>query len=378
MDCKFLEHGLAIGYNGVVKPCCDWSFDQDYAELNHRTQIDLSTWHQSIPIVNARQKLNNNEWPDSCRRCAQIEQQGRADSARGNAANAYKSCQGNDITLEIRPGNVCNFACQTCWPEASSRVAQFHDRAGLIDIKTLDSTAIEDFEFLTPIASRIKNIVLLGGEPFYDKNCLKFLNWATQNLTANITMFTNGSSVDWDWVDNYTGKITMVFSIDAVGRPAEYIRFGTEWDVVENNFRRASTHSKVETRVNITVSVYNYYYIPDVIDLLINRWPAVVSFGSPRDSYLLETTVPPQHRNTIVTRLQSTIDLLEMGDIEAGQKSNAINALTAIINNLLAQPWNQLEYNKLSVFVNKMDQVKKINVSDYVDFLSNMLFKQEV
>ena len=137
MDCKFLEHGLAIGYNGVVKPCCDWSFDQDYAELNHHTQIDLSTWHQSIPIVNARQKLNNNQWPDSCRRCAKIEQQGRTDSTRGNAASAYKSYQGNDITLEIRPGSVCNFACQTCWPEASSRVAQFYDRAGLIDIKTL-------------------------------------------------------------------------------------------------------------------------------------------------------------------------------------------------------------------------------------------------
>ena len=378
MDCKFLEHGLAIGYNGVVKPCCDWSFDQDYAELNHHTQIDLSTWHQSIPIVNARQKLNNNQWPDSCRRCAKIEQQGRTDSTRGNAASAYKSYQGNDITLEIRPGSVCNFACQTCWPEASSRVAQFYDRAGLIDIKTLDSTAIEDFEFLTPIASRIKNIVLLGGEPFYDKNCLKFLNWATQNLTANITMFTNGSSVDWHWVDNYAGKVTMVFSIDAVGRPAEYIRFGTEWDVVENNFRQASEHSKVETRVNITASVYNYYYIPDVIDLLINRWPAVVSFGSPRDAYLLVTTVPPQHRNTIVTRLQSTVDQLETGNIEAGQKSNAINALQAIINNLLAQPWNQTEYNKLSVFVNKMDQVKKINVCDYVDFLSDMLAKQEV
>ena len=28
----------------------------------------------------------------------------------------------DDITLEIRPGNTCNFACQTCWPEASSRV----------------------------------------------------------------------------------------------------------------------------------------------------------------------------------------------------------------------------------------------------------------
>jgi MoaA/NifB/PqqE/SkfB family radical SAM enzyme len=378
MHCKFLDHGLAIAYNGVIKPCCEWSHDQNYAKLNHYTQIDLATWHNSAPIVDARRRLHNNEWPISCQRCEQFEKQGRFDSTRGNAASAYESYQDNDITLEIRPGSVCNFACQTCWPEASSRVAQFHERAGLIDIKNLNSSAIDDFDFLLPIASRIKNIVLLGGEPFYDKNCLKFLQWAIHNLTANITMFTNGSAVDWTWVDNYTGTITMVFSIDAVGKPAEYIRFGTDWSVVENNFQQAMIHPKVETRVNITTSVYNYYHIPDVIDLLINNWPTVVSFGSPRSAYLLETTIPIQFRDTLVARLQTTIDQLKNSNIENGQKSNAINALQSIINNLISQPWDQKEYNKLCDFVIKMDQVKKIDVDDYVDFLTSMLSKQTV
>ena len=376
MDCKLLNHGLAIAYDGVVKPCCEWTFDQEYAKLNHYSRVDLATWHQSSAIVDARDKLNHNEWPAGCQRCAQIEQQGRFDSTRGNGASAYADYQGNDITLEIRPGSVCNFACQTCWPEASSRVAQFHERAGLIDIKDLNSIAIEDFEFLLPIVSRIKNIVLLGGEPFYDKNCLKFLQWATQHLDANITMFTNGSAVDWSWVDKYAGTITMVFSIDAVGSSAEYIRFGTVWPEVEKNFCTAQSHSKVETRVNITTSVYNYYHIPDVIDLLINKWPSVVSFSSPRNGYLLESTIPMQYRGIIVSRLQTTINCLQGADIESGQKSNAINALMSIVNNLNSLPWDQKEYDKLCDFVSRMDQVKKINAADYVDFLGNMLIKQ--
>lgn len=376
MHCKLLDHGLAIAYNGVIKPCCEWSYDQDYAKHNHYSQIDLAKWHDSAPIVDARRKLHNNEWPSSCQRCERFEKQGRLDSTRGNAASAYEYCQDNDITLEIRPGSVCNFACQTCWPEASSRVAQFHERAGLIDIKNLNSSAIDDFNFLLPIATRIKNIVLLGGEPFYDKNCLKFLEWARHHLTANITMFTNGSAVDWTWVDNYTGTITMVFSIDAVGKPAEYIRFGTDWSTVESNFRQATSHEKVEARVNITTSVYNYWYISDVIDLLIDQWPAVVSFGSPRDEYLLETVIPLQFRSSIIARLQTTIDQLQKGNIESGQKSNAINALTSIINNLLSQSWDQKAHDKLCDFVAKMDQVKNINGSDYVDFFNSMLIKQ--
>ena len=378
MDCKFLNHGLAIGYDGAVKPCCEWFYDQDYITANHCTKVDLIDWRTSTAVADARQKLANNEWPDSCQRCAKIEKQGRGDSMRGNGASAYDSFQGDDITLEIRPGSVCNFACQTCWPAASSRVAQFHDRAGLIDIKDVNSNAIENFDFLIPIVSKIKNIVLLGGEPFYDKNCLKFLEWATQHLSANITMFTNGSAVDWDWVDNYSGMITMVFSIDAVGKPAEYIRFGTEWSVVENNFQRAMSHQKIHTRVNITTSVYNYYYILDVIDYLVNRWPSVVSFGSPRESYLLESAVPPQHRDMIMERLHTAIDLLESAQIESGQKSNAINAIKHVIDNLTVLPWDQKDYQTLCDFVGKMDRVKKINSIDYADFFDAMLVKQTI
>ena len=209
-----------------------------------------------------------------------------------------------------------------------------------------------------------------------DKNCLKFLQWAAQHLDANITMFTNGSAVDWLWVDNYAGTITMVFSIDAIGRPAEYIRFGTEWSVIEKNLYQAMNHPKIETRVNITTSVYNYYYISDVINLLINKWPTVVSFGSPKDGYLLESTIPLQYRGIIVDRLQKTIGYLEEGNIESGQKSNAINTLKSIVNNLITLPWDQKEHDTLCNFVTKMDHVKKINAADYVDFLSSMLVKQ--
>ena len=322
--------------------------------------------------------LAQGQWPDSCGNCARKEKQNRHDSARGGAASAYAAYADDDITLEIRPGNVCNFACQTCWPEASSRVANFHHQAKLININNLDTQSIDNFDFLLPIKHRIKDVILLGGEPFYDKNCLKFLAWASHNLTANITMFTNGSHVDWEWINNYPGKITMVFSIDAVGRPAEYIRFGTVWSEVHANFVRARQHPKIQLRVNITTSVYNYNYISDIIDLLVIDWPRVVSFGTPRLAYLLERVIPTAQRSSTIVKLKQSVEKIQHANIEPGQKANAVNALNSIIHNLQTQSWDRAEYNKLCDFVTSMDRVKKISVADYCEDLYEMLNKQPV
>jgi sulfatase maturation enzyme AslB (radical SAM superfamily) len=300
-----------------------------------------------------------------------VEQNGRQDSMRGNGNHAYADYVDQDIVLEIRPGSVCNFACQTCWPAASSRVAQYHHQAGLVNIQTVNSNSIDDFEFLRPIADRIRNVVLLGGEPFYDPSCGKFLTWAEQNLQATIIMFTNGSHVDWDWVDAYPGRITMVFSIDAVGQAAEYVRYGTDWLVVLANYRRAQAHAKIELRVNITMSVYNYHLILDVINLLTPQWPSVVSFGQPRQTHLTEVSIPPAQRPQLIQGLQTAVDQLLAANIEIGQQHNAVNALGGVIANLKQSNFDAEQFDRLQKFVRKMDQVKRISVltsANPVDF----------
>jgi sulfatase maturation enzyme AslB (radical SAM superfamily) len=364
MKCKFLDHGLAIGYDHVVKPCCEWVQDSTWNQQNHISQVDLATWHQSPQVIQIRNQLEQGVWPTACQLCEQVEQNGRQDSMRGSGASAYADYNGQDITLEIRPGSVCNFACQTCWPAASSRVAQYHHQAGLIDIKNINSDSIADFDFLQSITHRIRNVVLLGGEPFYDPNCRKFLTWAEKNLQASITMFTNGSHVDWDWVDAYRGRVTMVFSIDAVGQAAEYVRYGTDWPVVLENYQLAQQHPNVELRVNITMSVYNYHLIPDVINLLVPQWPSVVSFGQPRQLHLTEVAIPTVNRLEIIQKLQSAVDRLSAADIESGQKQNAINAVCSVIANLQKPNFDTVQFAKLQQFVSKMDQVKRINIVD--------------
>ena len=115
-----------------------------------------------------------------------------------------------------------------------------------------------------------------------------------------------------------------------------------------------------------------------MIDLLTEHWPSVVSFGAPHEKYLLESAIPLAYRPAIMKRLQQAISKIQQATIESGQKHNAINALTSIINNLHTLPWDQAEHSKLCDFVAKMDQVKKIKLSDYDDFLSAVLTEQPV
>ena len=364
MKCKFLEHGIAVGYDHVVRPCCEWTSDAEWDQQNHISQVDLKTWHQSPQMIKIRSELASGQWPSTCQRCAVQEQQARHDSMRLNADQSCADYTDQDIVLEIRPGSVCNFACQTCWPAASSRVTQYHHQAGLINIKSVNSTSITDFEFLLPVAGQIRNVVLLGGEPFYDPSCQKFLAWSSNNLNADITMFTNGSHVDWTWVSAYPGRVIMVFSIDAVGSAAEYVRFGTDWSQVHSNFVQAQLHPNVELRVNITMSVYNYHLIDSVIELLALHWPAVVSFGVPRQLHFTEVAVPIQHRPELIQALQCAVDRLLEANIESDQKHNAVNAVRSVIVNLEQPNFDPEQFARLRKFVHSMDQVKHINVAD--------------
>ena len=364
MNCKFLDHGLAVGYDHVVKPCCYWTYDSDWSKQNHISNTDLSTWHQSPQVIKIRQELASGVWPTNCERCAHVERQGRQDSGRGNAASAYADYTDQDITLEIRPGSVCNFACQTCWPEASSRQAQYYHQAGLLNIKSIDTNIITDFDFLLPVAHRIRDVVLLGGEPFYDPNCRKFLAWAEQNLHAKLTVFTNGSHVNWEWVDAYRGDIIMVFSIDAVGKPAEYVRVGTDWPVVHSNFIKAQNHPKIQLRVNTVMSIYNYHLIEDIIDLLTPNWPPVVGFGFPHLLYMRESAVPIENRQELIKSLERCIIKIWQASIESDQQHNAVNAIKSVITNLKQSKFDADLFQQLQKFVGSMDQVKRVNIVD--------------
>lgn len=386
LECKFLDHGIALAYQTTIKPCCVWQFDSTFQQTHNINFVDLKSWHQHKDIVDAKNLLASGTWPKNCTNCQEIEEQGRQDSMRLNGINAYGHYTNDDITLEIRPGSVCNFACQTCWPAASSRVYNYHRMAGILpDTESLNklellsskdvvrSQGIENFDFLLPVAKKLKNIVLLGGEPFYDPNSLKFIQWWKDNTNSDLLVFTNGLEVDFDLLTNTPNKITLVFSLDAVGTAAEYIRFGTKWEQVFKNYQHARQLSNIDVRVNITTSAYNFYYFPELLELLAKDWPQVVTFGNSCEPHITEAVIPDSHRPTIISKLTSIIEILDQANIEYYQKCNAVNAVKSIIDNLQNVKFDQDCYNEFKSFVQAMDRVKGIRIRDYCPFTAELL-----
>lgn len=374
MECKFLTNGIALQYRNFLKPCCTWRVDDQWIKEHTINNVDLINWHNHKDLVSARDKLAQGQWPKNCQDCQTVESQGRQDSIRLNGASAYGHYGKDDLTLEIRPGNVCNFACQTCWPFASTRVASYYKKAGLSNLyEDIAQNNFINYDFLNSISDRLRSIVVLGGEPFYDPKCLEFLHWAKDRTLADLLAFTNGSVVDLELINAIRRKFTLVFSLDAVGVPAEYIRYGTDWNTVWNNYLKVKTIPHVVLRVNITISPYNYFYFPDLIDLLLEDWPEVVSFGTTTENFLNEKIIPLALRSKIVDRLESTVEKLKQSRIEKDQKANAVNAVQSIIENLTSMPYDQELHQQFIDFVTKMDHVKHINFVDYCTEMSELL-----
>lgn len=369
MECKFTINGLSIDYFGTVKPCCIFEPDSDYQKENNIKFTNLVGWHQGKSINKIKQSLSQDDWPSECGFCQKIEMQGRKDSMRLNAQSAYSDYNDQDIILEIRAGSICNFACQTCWPQASSRVAQFYRRAKIDFIPSHDMDW--DFNLLEPIKNRIRSIVLLGGEPFYDKRCLEFLDWLkNKKSTSSLTIFTNGSMINQEFVKSYLGKLTIVFSIDAINRPSEYIRFGSVWKDVQENYQYCRGIPNTEVRINITTSPYNYYYLPDLMGWISRDWPGIVTFGmastSMNSDYMDESVFPIEHRSAIEIRVGTAIDIIKnVSSIDPMQRINAVNALSSIINNLKNFPYDRDKHERIKTFIKSMDQVKKIKIWNY-------------
>lgn len=371
MNCKFLSNGLALSYDQIITPCCVFK----HKSWDHTIDnTDLNNWFNSSTISHLTQELASGKFPEQCIRCEQHESYDRGDSMRLNAKSSYGHYNKDDITLEIRPGNTCNFACQSCWPEASSRVSGYHKQAfGTTDIVSKRYT---NFNFLNPISSRLRDIVLLGGEPFYDKNCLKFLQWMQEeNLNANLTLFTNGSVIDWEFIKNYTGKITVVVSLDAIGMPAEYIRFGTEWQIVKENYEKLRDTKHINTRVNITTSAYNFPFIGELVEWLSEQWPEIVTFGRAAQPHLGENIVPKDLVPEIVKSLNTAVEKVKNSNIVLHQIQNTSGALNSIANKLVTDEYNEELHVSFINQATKLDMVKNMFGEDYDPYFKKITNK---
>lgn len=142
--------------------------------------------------------------------------------------------------LDYRPSNTCNLRCRMCSAGNSNLIAK--DENVNIPIS-------KDEDIYKLDLSNLKTLKILGGEPTIQKEAYNFANYINKKYDTNNLYFqytTNMTVLNQKWL-NLLKKFKHIhceMSIDGIGKPFEYLRYGAKWDVVEKNIKKLYTFSK--------------------------------------------------------------------------------------------------------------------------------------
>lgn len=247
-DCQMFTHGLTIGPNGSVRPCCaiqiygkNFSIDDDW-------QTRHENWREESQHV----------WLPECLECKLGEEQnGR--SLRTFANQSLKNVEGI-VYWDLKINNTCNLACRMCDAWSSStweKISRENPDLDEIYHKKRNDRWHRDIDRVLPLLIDAKIVKFTGGEPFLIPQVKRVIDYLIETETSyviDLSFTTNGTQDIESWLPKLKKfkSVDLVFSVDAVGKRFEYIRSGAKWDQVSENIKNIKRLTK---NTNIKPSV---------------------------------------------------------------------------------------------------------------------------
>jgi radical SAM protein with 4Fe4S-binding SPASM domain len=267
--------------NGDVLPCCLASKSLGNLHNDSIVKIWNSTEYQKL-----RERMLNGEKSEHCKDCYILEEKGIKSKRQGDL-EAFKDFIGGAVSvqpeldikfLDIRWSNICNFKCKTCSGDYSSKWATAERRKNIFMFAGgKDNHQL--YEDIKPHLTNLKVINFGGGEPLLIDQHYEILEYLIEHNSTNTRLIynTNFSKLSYknkNVVDlwNKFKHVSVFASIDSWGDRAEYIREGTDWKSIEENFQLIKTQCPhVQLKMNVTVSIFNLYTLTDLIDYILEK-----------------------------------------------------------------------------------------------------------
>lgn len=265
MNCKYLNHQLCIKSDGQYRFCCISTEPSNIENIKTHTPAE---WFASETHKNAREQFSRGEWPVGCEICKKKEESG-LESKRKNP-----NILGPGIShLDIRFGNSCNLKCISCWEKSSSSIAEeaiAMKKHGIIpvynilEIPNFNWASKETIDQITDFP--IKEVYLTGGEPMMVRHLPDLLERLSSDV--EIRFNTNGTIYNEKLMSMLKRfkVVNMSISIDAVGTKIEYIRYGSKWKIIEENYKKYRDVVKFLS-ISPTISILNAAYLEE-----LNEW----------------------------------------------------------------------------------------------------------
>jgi MoaA/NifB/PqqE/SkfB family radical SAM enzyme len=336
--------GLATREDGAIKICCRslpiaYSKDSSFEEA----------WN-SAKMREVRKQVLNNERPDVCKPCFELEDQGvqslRQRHVEGIIPEARINLYPNALeslsedfsmpfqipTMEIKTNNLCNLKCRMCHPLDSTswndwgEIEEFYVKEGNflpITIKNLNlansrfTDGFDDKEWfwenLERNAPYFRRVEFAGGEPLMDPQHYKILDmlkpygknieikYATNGTTTGIS---KGRTI-YDYWPHFR-SVAVNVSIDGIHSVYDYIRTNSSFATVEENVKIFQSFPNVSRVVGaFTAQAGNILQAAECIDYFINKMNIV--FYSHRVSYpncLSAQVLPQELKELAISRLE--------------------------------------------------------------------------
>ena len=399
---------MASYTDGSALLCCVASSRKD---LNFNVQTPEEIWN-SKHFRQARRLMIAGRWVKECAACYKLEHVGiyshrqienhiwekkLGEEYINNLVNETKSdgsIESKWITLDLRLGNTCNLQCVMCRPIDSSKWvkhaiilkeelttdAKWDWKHKVEKYSTNNFDWYKDEKFLNDFyssAQDIRHIIFGGGEPLYIKEHKEILQKLVESGNSHhieLRYHTNGSIYDEEVVELWTKFkfVEVMISIDGAKEVNDYIRYPSNWSVIEENLKRYdNTPSMIDVKILCTVQMLNVYFLPELVNWLfvqnfkkISRanldgtfHPGMLHY--PR--YLCIKALPKEIKNKVSEKLYRFA--------EANTDNPSIQRMLKIVDFMNGEDWSDA-FDQTIEYIDKLDELRGTDNSFFKDIIN--------
>jgi pyruvate-formate lyase-activating enzyme len=380
--------------NGDIKMCCLQN-EAPHGEARVGTINDTSFEQavQSKIYTDVRKSIINGEYHDACARCKMTEQNGD----RSNRQNTLKTWINDPYFIkaldntddngvldpahsyfrfwDIRFSSICNFGCRMCSPINSSYMMIERD-GNTKNIFKFDNNRFDDL--LKNQIQMCKQINFAGGEPILMKEHWRILDRLVELKQFNVELkySTNASDTSYnnknifDYLDKFK-NVALACSIDDIKHRAEYLRYGTKWDLeVFPNLKRYNKYFD-KLVLSCAVSLYNIFYIKELVKFLNDNFTNVsLNFNMVHYLQFNNAFILPKELKQIM--FEKNTDL--MNRFKAGEYKNIkeLKKLTNVIN----MPMSEELIRNASNRHRPINRIVMSNRADLINYIETLDIKR--
>ena len=267
---------MMIDQSGDARPCCVYEDSVGNVIEKSMDQLFHNQYYKQL-----RQKLLSGEKVSGCDHCWNLEKHGLTSNRTMHMRLLKKDLltrylDDPEVTsLDLAPGNTCNFKCRICAPTSSSLFAQeVQLTTGGFPIRSFnwaesDNKVMKEISDLLP---SLVNIDIYGGEPFLIKPLHKLVSQAVEQGHAKhirLHYNSNGSIYPDHLIEHWKhfAHIDIHFSIDSVRARFDLERGGS-WEQVTSNICKLIDLSLPNLKISImpTISIMNIFYLDELLE----------------------------------------------------------------------------------------------------------------